>query len=1591
MMTKECLMTRPNPTILVLILLTMMASTAMAFDPPAGGDALPVLSSPVNMAGGATVASTESPSADVLNPASSGAVQRTTFDASYVALAGLGSETGLGHALNLGVAVPRSYGVWTGQLGLIHSPFDALSWGTLFTGRIGMAKDLTDELLIGLAVDTTLGSKDGFGWGLAADVGAQGSLGQVGFMNDFRWGAAFRNLGRAYSNPGSTGISGAQPADSFDSPFTPVFGASADLLEAEKAGLVVGASLDLGFPTFQNAILAAGLTISWKDRLFVRTGWDFNFQEAFKGVDQGLMPSFGIGGSFSLKPAPAGQENQGFQGSEVRPAVSAYQLPSGVWAFGTGASLALGPLDREGPAITVDYPATAFDAYYISPNGDGIRDTVVLPLRMADRRYVKSYELRVLDEAGTLVRTIGDSENRPDAGGLKGFLARLRYVKKDVSIPAQLVWDGRSDTGQKVEDGLYSIEISAADDNGFTSVSRKFLVMVDTVAPKVEIAGPPGPDGNIFSPDGDGNKDTLAITQSGSAEDLWIAEVLDAAGSLMRRWEFKDTTPGELVWDGKNDEGQNVPDGIYLYRISSTDRAGNRGSARIDPIMVNNQRAPIGISVDLPAFSPNGDGVLDVLTLSPNVTVRSGIARWQIAVVDAAGKDRWTVSGTGAESLQTQYAFAGKDDAGQLLPDGTYRSRLFVVYANGHSPIAWSNPFIIDVVFPTISLAPPTGPDALIFSPDGDGSKDTFAIRQSGSAEDLWSATIQDAAGTLMRRWEYRNGSPVNIVWDGKDDGGQVVPDGVYSYRISSTDMAGNRVSARIDNIIVNTLQPPVSIAIDLAAFSPNGDGVKDVLTLNPGVPVRTGIASWSMAVVDAGDTERWTVSGTGADLPRASYAFAGRDAANAPLPEGSYRTRLSVRYVNGHHPEAWSPAFLIDLTPPKATVAVDQTVFNPLGDARTSIVITQSGSTEDEWTAAMINAAGRAVKSWTFIGAPDPVLSWDGSDEAGKVVDDGSYTYRLGATDRAGNAGLFTSPQITVNTEAKDVRLSLDKRAFGPNGNGINESVGIGPTSTSTNIATWTLDIHNQAGQIVRSFTGQGALPRTVEWNGRTTAGTVAPDGVYQARMDVVYSTGERKNARSVDLVLDTVYPDISISTEYKLFSPNGDGRKDVVRIEQRSGVGDTWEGQILNARNVVVRSWAWKDRAATVEWDGTDTQGNRLPDGVYRYVVKAEDAAGNRTEKSIDGLTIDTRATQVFVTASLPGFSPNGDGRLDDISFSLLVNLRDGIQSWRLALVDQGGVARRTFSGTGTTPIPATQVWDGKSDSGPVFQGTYTAVFTVDYHKGDRAEARSAPFVLDSLGPQVALSVSPRLFSPDGDGIDDELNISLAVSDASDLDAWRFEIIEVAVVEGAGAARERSFFAWNGRGTPAERLVWDGRSQRGELVEAATDYLYRFTITDILGNRTTSEGVISIDVLVIREGDRLKIKVPSIVFRPNFADFNELPKETVDRNNEVLQRIAQILNRFRDYRVGIEGHANSIAKMNRQSQAAIEREENTELIPLSRSRAEAVRQKLVEFGVASSRLSVVGRGSSEPVVPFTDAENRWKNRRVEFILIRQ
>jgi outer membrane protein OmpA-like peptidoglycan-associated protein len=241
------------------------------------------------------------------------------------------------------------------------------------------------------------------------------------------------------------------------------------------------------------------------------------------------------------------------------------------------------------------------------------------------------------------------------------------------------------------------------------------------------------------------------------------------------------------------------------------------------------------------------------------------------------------------------------------------------------------------------------------------------------------------------------------------------------------------------------------------------------------------------------------------------------------------------------------------------------------------------------------------------------------------------------------------------------------------------------------------------------------------------------------------------------------------------------------------------------------------------------------------------------------------------------------------------------------------------------------------------------------------------------------LKVTLSDGYFSPDSDGTNDALTIKLEAKDEASVAKWSFEIHEP-------QPPYLLFYKWEGEGEPSAELVWDGKSSSGELVQSASDYRYTFAADDSLGNRSTLEGNIPVDVLVIKEGEILRVQVPSIVFGANTGGFDGLDDETRANNDFILQRIAQVLLKFNTYKVTVEGHANPLARTERDRQ----REQTQELQPLSEKRAETIVDTLVNLGIDRSRLTYYGIGGARPIVSYEDRNNWWKNRRVEFILER-
>jgi flagellar hook assembly protein FlgD len=1023
---------------------------------------------------------------------------------------------------------------------------------------------------------------------------------------------------------------------------------------------------------------------------------------------------------------------------------------------------------------------------------------------------------------------------------------------------------------------------------------------------------------------------------------------------------------------------------------------------------------------DIMWISPNNDGRADALEFPVTITDQRYLAEWKMEIFDPDHnlvreyRNKETrvetlgfknvvnrlIAGKAGVEVPPSFRWDGIYDSGDIAADGAYTFVISAADDNGNAASTEAYTVMVDNTAPEAQIEEIAEAER-IFSPDGDGNKDSIAIAQSGSEEDLWDGGIYNAAEERVRNFSVQNGAPGPLVWEGADDTGRIVPDGVYSYRVASTDRALNFGDAVMDNIIVSTIQPKVSLTINDAFFSPNGDGVKDTLTMNALAPVQEGVVGWSITVRDSDGTVRRTIAGEEGSPVPARILFDGRSDFETLLSEGAYNANLSVRYRNGYVSESLSPVFTLDVTPPRAMVRTEYNAFSPNNDGvQDEMIFIQEGTAEILWVGEIRRAGAdpseRPARTLRFTGTPPARAVWDGLADLGSPAPDGDYTYQLGATDLAGNTGGSTGPNgfpvtFALSTADTPVMVSADLRAFSPNNDRVKDTVNIIPQlQVTSGLSSWRIDILNSAGAVALSFNGTNLIPPSIPWNGRDAAGSLVPDGSYTARIEARYAAGNQPTALSRPFAVDTVAPKGRVDAAYTLFSPNGDGRKDSLPLRIVTEGNDTWIASIVNPRGDEIQSWSWTGAApASIAWDGSDRSGNAVPDGSYRFVLSSTDEAGNSALIPLDAITVDARIPRAFLTASQTAVAPRGGPAGEALRFSVLLIPRDGIESWALELKDEAGATRRRFPALGsqTAAPPETIGWNGYDDNGVLREGRFTPQLSVSYAKGDLVSVSAPSIMVDVTGPALSFSYEPEFFSPDNDGVDDELIMRLVAQDQSPIASWSLEIRERDLMNG----ELRPFYRIEGRGSPAERTIWDGRSSKGELVQSATDYPYVFQATDALGNMSSLEGAVEVDILVIRDGSSLKIQVPSIIFRANQADFigkdldpvNGLSQDQIDNNNRVLRRIAQSLNKFREYRVQVEGHANPTSRNPPPAEAQ-------EDLNLSERRARAVVDSLVGFGVSRGRLGSIGRGSSRPIIVFEDHDNWWKNRRVEFILIK-
>ena len=236
--------------------------------------------------------------------------------------------------------------------------------------------------------------------------------------------------------------------------------------------------------------------------------------------------------------------------------------------------------------------------------------------------------------------------------------------------------------------------------------------------------------------------------------------------------------------------GANAPSGARVVAVATLDGATAGWMSAAD-LLPRDSASPAIWSTDDGdgAFSPNGDGRGDSYRLTGRI---SEIAAWSVDFEDGTGAVLATGTGSGSAFSATWNGLVG----GLPVADGTYRWVVTAIDGWGNPAGTRTGTFRADTVAPEFndplaagaaSSGPPT------FSPNGDGSRDSqsfgFSIDEPGYVD----VSVANGPGTTIRSsFERVAAGAGSVVWDGTGDTGGVVPDGVYTVRLTPRDLAGN-------------------------------------------------------------------------------------------------------------------------------------------------------------------------------------------------------------------------------------------------------------------------------------------------------------------------------------------------------------------------------------------------------------------------------------------------------------------------------------------------------------------------------------------------------------------------------------------------------------------------------------------------------------------------------------------------------------------------------------------------------------------------------------------------------------------------------
>ncbi len=520
--------------------------------------------------------------------------------------------------------------------------------------------------------------------------------------------------------------------------------------------------------------------------------------------------------------------------------------------------------------------------------------------------------------------------------------------------------------------------------------------------------------------------------------------------------------------------------------------------------------------------------------------------------------------------------------------------------------------------------------DKTLFSPNGDGVQDdlgiSYGIDEYATVDvKVFRLTRNDDGSYTVDPTPVRTidaGLPhlagtENTSWDGRDDGGLVVPDGKYRIEVSATDPCGNTarkwLTVEVDNTPPTTMitspQPGGSYGTVIEVRGTAGDPHFKGYRLEAGMgedPVEWSALLEKATPVKEGILGTWNTSGL----------------------EGPWTLRLTAEDKAGNRS---GQRVTMDIPVREDLVkelGVTPGVFSPNDDGSLDTTVVGYGLTDaSEVKIEIVDSENMLRKTYTttvpYAGAY--TFRWDGRDDSGTTVPDGTYTVKLTAV-------LSSDSSVT---QEEEVTLTVDT---------LPPVVDITQPESDSHImtdvtVTGTIADENLLEYSVTCRDGTGSLPLDSASQSREdyTFGILddLPEGEYAIIIEARDSGGNR-TVREIPFTMDRTRPKVALHTPEDGAYYGNDRNVIVIAggiIEEnldayilRYGQGEEpreWT-ELLAGDSLPVeeRLFEWKV--------GRD---DGVPDGQYTLSLYARDKAGMEGEARVR-VTVDNTPPEVSVT---------------------------------------------------------------------------------------------------------------------------------------------------------------------------------------------------------------------------------------------------------------------------------------------------------------------------------------------------------------------